>query len=271
MKAVFFLLSFFILTTAMAQSTAQPTDERSVKRDSTLWEDEKALDAMTAIMSGRPKTGRKAERHFNAGVQQFNRQAYNEAAITFKEILAMDYDEMAANNIMEPFKLYKHRSAWFLAEISLRVKNWEEAERYIYIFDKKYPYRHFCGNELSAYRVMKATMDARLHEGQGKIDQSVRDLVPYIFDDVFASNVTALSLLRQILRSNYSIDEVRTELVQGIGTMKVDTAKMQAVLVVFDTEASINGYFISKQHGNFGDEARMIVRANPLFIEFLEE
>src|SRR5690349_4844456 len=94
-----------------------------------------------------PQSPAKDDAHFNIGYIQFNLRQYKEAASTFHEILNMSYNELADNSLMEPYKLYKHNSARYLAEISLEVKEWKDAERYIHMYDKEYPYQHFCGNE----------------------------------------------------------------------------------------------------------------------------
>jgi hypothetical protein len=156
-----------------------------------------------------------------------------------------------------------------LAEISLQVKQWDDAERYIELFDKKYPYQHFCGNEWAAYYIMKSTMEARLHEGQGKIDKAVRDLVPFIFDDRLASNKDVISLLKDILRRNYSSNEISSELTSALETIRVvdDDNHKKVVITMFGVDTTVDDYGMD----NTVEAGKKIAMSNPVFVEFLDK
>src|SRR5262245_45014135 len=85
--------------------------------------------------------------HYNVAYISYQLKDYGTAKMIFREILTKPYKEHDSNNLMEPYTLYKHRSSRHLAEIAILEKDYELAEEYIEMFDKKYPYEHFCGNE----------------------------------------------------------------------------------------------------------------------------
>lgn len=258
---------------AAAQSKKPSEDERAFDNAYQLVSDgkqEEALDAYRSFMKTHPKSSLKPRAHFNAAYLAFALGNLTEARDTFLEILDMGYDEREENSLMEPYALYKHNSAVYLAEISLQVKDWDAAKKYIHMFDKIYPYQHFCGNEWAAYHTMKARMDARLFEGQGRNDDAVRALAPHLFGNGLASVAGAQSDLRDLLRRNYSDEEIRKELNSALASSRIIRKKQSisgqitffGVVIDIDTP-SWDDPEITR------DGMLELVKENPVFAAFL--
>lgn len=271
------LTSFLVVLCVVGAAAQDPTsDEKAFEKAIALWEEEKlydALDAFRAFMVNYPESSLVARAHFNVGYAHFALGDLRDASSVFKEILSMEYNELDSNNLMEPYMLYKHNSARYLAEISLEVKEWDDAEKYIQMFDEKYPYQHFCGNEWAAYYIMKSTMDARLHEGQGKIDLAVQDLVPHIFYNGLASNREALSLLKELLRRNYSQSEISQELESALASIKIVKREKEqdGFLTLYGKDIRIREYSVDTRGLSYEAGLQKIVRSNPVFVAFLGE
>lgn len=145
-----------------------------------------------------------------------------ESIPVFEELLQSDYDEKERfGGLMEQYALYKHRSASHLAEIYLDKGDYEKAAKYIRLFDKKYKYKHFGGNERMANEIYTAISYARLYDGQGNSEKAIKQLLPYLFDDGLASNSHLLDILNGILVKEYDDTELK---------MLVESAKSSLVV-----------------------------------------
>lgn len=272
MKSLLLLCGMLAYIIAPCQ-TKHTADELAFQHAVSLYEDGRSDDALLAFyefMNVHPKSHFKGSAHFNIGYLQYQRQHYDAAAFAFRQILEEDYNEQDANNIMEPYMLYKHQSCRMLAEISLQKKEFREAEEYIRLFEKVYPYQHFCGNELSAYAIYLATMKARVYEGQGKISKAIQTLVPYTFSDQLASNDHLLELLINILFRNYDHENIKLELTQALASITVEKKTHQATITLFGKQVSMREFY-------FEDEAKdtdvlhfqQMAKENMLFKRFL--
>ena len=142
----------------------------------------------------------------------------------FEELLASNYNEKERfGGLMEQYALYKHRSASNLADIYLDLGDYQLAQKYIRLFDKKYQYQHFGGNEMMAHEIYTARQYARLYHGQGKTDKAIRELIPYIFENGLASNKSLLTLLDKFLNERYSKEELHQLFVQARSTLTIKT------------------------------------------------
>lgn len=249
MKTLLLLLAGMVCTVSQAQPT-HTKDELAFEHALSLYEDERLDEAVLALyefMATFPHSPLRGRAHFNLGLIQFQRQHWAEATVAFKEILEAGYNELDANNLMEPNTLYKHHSACLLAEISLQQKDYKAAEEYIHLFENVYPYQHFCGNELTAYAIYLATMKARLYEGQQKIEKAVRTLVPFVFDNALASNTELLDLLINILYRHYSADEIKHELNQALATITLKKGKRAgATMLLYGEKVDIDSYYFDE-------------------------
>lgn len=272
-----FAIAPFVVTTLQAQSSQDKEDqlafdEAFARYDSGAYE--QALLAFSDFMERFPKSPLRARAHFNVAYL-YRELNYNaKAAAVFKEILNEGYNENDENSLMEPYALYKHNSCRHLAEIYLEEKNFSQAEMYIEMFDKEYPYQHFCGNEWAAYDIYKATMYARLYEGKGQYERAVRHLVPYIFENGLAPNDYLLDELIQMLRAHYTLEEIQAELRRALATLSMHEKKGegQARLTLFGEKVNAqSNFFTSTVDVKSLDGYRVMVKENELFKTFLKE
>ncbi|MGX1931072.1 tetratricopeptide repeat protein [Flagellimonas sp. 2504JD4-2] len=146
----------------------------------------------------------------------------DEAKSIFQRIMLSDYDEHEAyGGIMEQYALYKNRSAKHLAEIFLEEGNFKMAEKYIYLFDKVYPYKHFCGNELSANAIYTDVMYAKIYHGKGKTDKAIKKLLPHLFYNGLTGNQSVIDLLQEYLPLAYTNNELKALLKDSLENFKI--------------------------------------------------
>jgi len=271
------LLLAGMLPCAMVQAQPEPTkDEMAFEHAISLYADDRQDEALLAFyefMTVYPDSPLRPSAHFNIGVLQFNRQHYEVAAGVFKQILNEEYNEFDSNSLMEPYKLYKHQSCRFLAEISFEQKDFKAAEEYIHLFENVYPYQHFCGNELTAYAIYTATMKARLYEGQQKVEKAIQTLIPFTFQNSLASNEELLDLLINILYRHYTKEQVQQELTNAIASIQIKSKKRDTdvTMTLFGERIRFDDFMFDFE----GDEKhdvtyyQKIAKENILFTRFL--
>jgi len=235
---------------------------------------EHALSSFYEFMKVYPGSPLVARAHFNVGCLSHELQRNEGAKAAFLEILDKEYNEMDPNSLMEPYTLYKHNSCRYLAEIFLEEKNYKEAEKYIQYFDKVYPYHHFCGNEWAAYDIYKATMQARVLEGKQKPEQAIKVLLPEIFENGLAFNGNLLDELIGILNRHYTNEEIKSELMSSLSTIKVEEKRRGDIVTIklYGQNIEVNDYYFTDAE----DESltgmaryRSLVLSNKLFKTFI--
>jgi len=165
----------------------------------------RALVQFNAFLKKHPKSPLYYRALFNTGHLYREIGDPKKAIKVFEKLIASNANDTDAyGGLMEQYTLYKHRSARNLAEIYLDSKVFDKAAKYIRLFDKKYKYQHFCGNELMANDIYTATMYARLYWGQEKKQRAIKTLLPYLFDSGLASNAEVLHLLEKYLNATFS-------------------------------------------------------------------
>jgi|GEM_PF-1955520 len=167
------------------------------------------------------------------------------AKSAFKAILSSNYNDKdrGSGGIMDnPYALYKHNSCEILSELYLVEKNYAEAEKYIKLFDKKYPYQHFCGNEWSAYNTYKAKQYAIVYDGQGQTDKAIGTLLPYVFADGLSDNEILLTELYRLLEKKYTAEAIKKELLNALQTLKIVNKRDDefATIVFFGQKVAVN-------------------------------
>jgi tetratricopeptide (TPR) repeat protein len=163
--------------------------------------------------------------HYNIGYINFQTKNYEKAKEVFLAILNNNYNEKDPNGLMEQYTLYKHRSCEYLAEICLADSNFKEAKKYIHLFDKRYPYQHFCGNELAAYDIYRARAYARLFEGEQMYTKAMRELLPFTFENGLAHNDNLLIDLVRITKKAYPINYIKPQLEEAMKSLKMKRKK----------------------------------------------
>jgi tetratricopeptide (TPR) repeat protein len=285
MKTTILFLALAIVQINITKLSAQPVevvedrteDQLAFDKAFALYDSgthEQAVLAFSDFMERYPRSPLRARAHFNVAYLYHELHYDAKAAAVFKEILNEGYNENDENSLMEPYTLYKHNSCRHLAEIYLEQKDFAQAETSMEMFDKEYPYQHFCGNEWAAYDHYKATMYARLYAGKGQYGRAVRNLVPYTFDNDLASNAGLLHELVLILRTHYTTAEIQAELRHALTTlsMRAKKGEVQARLTLFGEKVNVTpDYFNPNIDFNSLEGYKVVVNENELFKTFLNE
>ncbi|MDG1571979.1 hypothetical protein OZ410_06600 [Robiginitalea sp. M366] len=202
----------------------------------------------------------------------------DQAIAAFTRIMNSDFDELEAyGGIMEQYALYKNRSAKNLAELYLEAGDYQQAGKYIYQFDREYPYQHFCGNELTADAIYTATMYARYYHGTGKHEKAIRKLLPYAFGNGLAGNHTVQELLIEYLPETFDRKTVQQELQAALesftaqsksnGTLKMFGVKIPVSEYAFyDTPATISA---GTAELSWTAKLEVLLREHPVFGRYL--
>lgn len=216
-----------------------------------------------------PKSQLRGSAHFNIGWISRELKRNDAAKAAFKGILAGDYNEMDPNGLMEVYKLYKHRSARELAEIYLEEENFKEAAKYIKVFDEEYPYQHFCGNELMAYDIYRATMYAQLYHGLGRDDEAIRILIPYSMDNSLASNQPVLERLFIVLNAKYTQVELYNLMNTALESIVIKETKKRtkAWVDLFGVKVEVASDWSDSKHDLAYYKGEL--RSSELFVRYL--
>jgi tetratricopeptide (TPR) repeat protein len=208
-----------------------------------------AAEKFEAFLSKFPKSHLIGRAHYNLALTHLRLRNYYTAKKIFHQVLEKPYNEQDENSLMEPYTLYKHHSCRMLAEIALNEKDYEAAEKYIRMFDKVYPYQHFCGNEWSAYNMYKAMMLCKAYEGQGETRKAMQVLLPYIFSDALASNQEILRKLSHLLETNFTAEQNRQEFARAMASLEVKENKREprASIELFGVKIVVEDYFYDRQ------------------------
>jgi len=172
-----------------------------------------------------------AKVEYNIGYIRKEQGKTDEAKSIFKGILRSDFNEKdpGGGGIMgEQYALYKHFSCEQLADIYIKENNFKEGERYVRMFDKDYPYEHFCGNELTAYQIRKARNYAKVYAGQGFVDKAINQLLPFTFYNGLADNDMLVKELTELLEKKYPADRIKKEVGVSLTTLKIKNSKSDA-------------------------------------------
>jgi hypothetical protein len=255
---------------------AQDKGELAFEAASQLYEEKKFAESALAylrFMKDFSDHELKPRAHFNVAICYRELQDTANAKRIFLEILDEDYNERDANDIMEPYSLYKHHASRNLAFFAMAEKNYDEVEKYIRYFDKRFPYQHFCGNEWAAYHIFKDTMLAELYEGQHKPAEAVKVLAPHLFNNGLAYNGNAVELLDKILERNFTGDEVKAMFQNAYNSLAIKKTKRSEVVVLdfYGINVTVTEYWNDekKKGGDWLAESQTMLRAHELFLKYL--
>lgn len=274
---------------AKGQKKERTEEQKLFDKAIELHEDEELDSALIAFRQFRtqyPNSELSPRVHYNIGYILNEQGKRDEAKIVFKEVLASNYNEKdpGGRGLMGPqYALYKHFSCEQLADIYITEKNYVEAEKYVRLFDKKYPYEHFCGNELTAYQIFKSRSYAKVYDGQGKTDEAIKQLVPHVFYTGLADNDELIKDLILLLDKRYKTEEIKDELIKSKSTLKITDSKKRGEtatieLYGFKVNVNENGLYDfnntdfeinSKLEGQ--DKYLKVIRTNELFKHYKVE
>ena len=213
------LLTIFalVLTSGIFAQKTQKRFEYANK----LYEEENydsALYLFTAIYNrGIGSTELIAKSYYNIGIIYLEKKDTLNTKRIFTNILSSDFNDMdragTGEGLMaEPYALYKNNSCRILAKLALQQKDFKSALTYIEQADKRYPYRHFCGNEYTANDIYMASMYARCYEGMGDKEKAIKTLLPHCIENGLASNGYLVDQLCLLLKEKYSKEEIKQEI-----------------------------------------------------------
>jgi thioredoxin-like negative regulator of GroEL len=261
---------------AVSQAIAQPEESIVFNYAIDLYEKkdfEEAAAAFEKFMKDFPNSVLKARAHYNVGVCFRDKKDYEKAKYVFLELLEQDYNERDENSLMEPYTLYKHHACRTLAQIALDEKKYDEAENYIQLFAKKYPYQHFCGNEWAAFDMYKAVMLAKVYEGTGRTHDALKELVPHLFNDQLASNEEVRDQLSLILERHFTRSAIQHEMNAALESLRIEKKNKRSspVMRFFNIEVSLRDY--AEDENKLNEDPilyyRKIARENDFFRKYL--
>lgn len=149
----------------------------------------------------------------NMGAIEITLDEKEDALKTYKRILLSNANDKEPGGIGdglmgEPYANYKNRAARIIASLYLEDSNYTEAIKYLDL-TKKYPYRHFCGNEFAANSIYMSTQYAACYAGLGQYDSAIAKLVPEMIESGLAYNAYAVDVLYDVLLKKYTKDELK--------------------------------------------------------------
>ena len=106
-----------------------------------------------------------------------------------------------------PYALYKNRACKNLGEIYIQEAKYQEAIKYLDL-TAKYPYQHFCGNGHAENEIYMASLYTKSYRGLGEIKKALNYSLPFIFNNDLASNKDIVELSVEILKENFSMEEI---------------------------------------------------------------
>ena len=271
--AFFVVLSLCITQNIFAQDEPQTADEVFFETAVQQFEEEYyagAAEEFDAFLMKFPKSPLLGRAHYNLALSHFQLANYQTAKKLFLQILDQPYNEQDENSLMEPYTLYKHHSCRTLAEIALKEKDYNTAEKYIRMFDKEYPYQHFCGNEWSAYDMYKAVMECKVYEGKGETKKAMQALLPYIFSDALASNEEVVRKLLHLLEANFTEEQNRQEFARALASLEVKEKKKdpRAIIELYGVKVPVIDYFYDSKTSP-REHFQQKVKEHELFQKFL--
>ena len=271
------LLCACMLSQTFAQKKkSDPPGQQQFEKAADLFENGDFLTAAVEfeqVIKLYPKSELVGRAHYNKAICYYRFKDYETAEKTFLEILEEPYNEEDPNDIMEPYALYKHHACRYLADMALEQKNFVATEKYIAMFDKKYPYRHFCGNEWSAYNMFKAVMYSKVYVGTGRLQKALEELLPHMFANGLSSNEEVLNELVGIFEKNYTKDDLNVEFEKALSTLASKKIKKRTAwfIKLYGVEIEVDGWFGYDEEQKVSEEEhhKQIVLNNELFKRFL--
>jgi tetratricopeptide (TPR) repeat protein len=175
----------------------------------------KVIENYTELITKFPKSKLVFRALNNKGFAELELKYYVEAEKTFLKILNSDANDKENGGIGsglmgEPYANYKNRACKILADLEIKNKNYQEAINYL-DFTKKYPYRHFCGNEFASEEIYMAEMYSKCYLGLNQYEKALDILLPNIIENGLASNTELVNITFNALLKNYKKEDLKTQ------------------------------------------------------------
>jgi len=138
------------------------------------------------------------------------------------------------------------------------------------MFDKEYPYQHFCGNEWSAYDMYRAVMLGKVYQGKGETKKAMQVLFPYIFSDALASNQEVLRELSHLLEKAYTKEQNQQEFIRALASLEVKENKKEAraTIELYGVKVEVEDYSYDSK-SNSKEYFQRKLKEHELFKRFL--
>ncbi len=282
MKAGIFALLIFCFFKSFSQDTEKALDQIAFDKAIEFYyteEPDSAISAFRKFLTDNPDSPLAPKAKYNIAYILREKGRDEEAISVFEDILTSKYNEKDKfGGLMEQYALYKHRSASNLADIYLDKRDYEKAKKYIRLFDKKYKYKHFCGNEMKANQFHTAMAYARLYDGKGNNEKAIKQLLPYIFDGALADNEALLALLGSLLEKAYTEQELRQMVKKAKSTLKINN-KGLARITFFETKINVyDDQLFAIDNMDLEENMKLkgmekwvkVVDTNPLFQKYID-
>lgn len=214
---------------------------------------EKALDFYRELIDSFPKSNLLFTALNNKGIIELDLNDTKDATKTFQRILDSNADDKEKGGIgsglmAEPYANYKNRASKTLAEIYIKANDYEKAIKYLDL-TKKFPYRHFCGNEYAADEIYMRELYARCYLGLNDTDKALKILLPSLLENGLASNSDLVIVAAETLLKKHSKGELKTLYENAFKSYKTEKIKPKNsdeyekyYIIFLDTDIEINSW-----------------------------
>ncbi len=174
----------------------------------------------------------------------------------------------------EPYANYKNRAAKVLASISIQANNWNEALSYLDL-TKKYPYRHFCGNEYAADEIYMAELYAQCYLGLHDYKRAYSILLPNILENGLADNTALVDTAYTALLKTYKKADLKSQFEVAFQNVKTERIKQgkneyeRSYITFLDTKIEINSWRFDFADNKDKDKAIAEIYKNSKFYKLL--
>lgn len=201
------------------KDTIDLTNEEKIKRNFAIEIRENVLDKVIEnyeeLIKEYPKSNLIFRALNNKGFAELKLEDFDKAKETFLKILNSEADDKEKGGIGsglmgEPYANYKNRASKILADLELKNNNYQEAIKYL-DYTKKFPYRHFCGNEYAADEIYMAEMYSKCYIGLGQYEKAYDILLPNIVENGLANNSELVNTAYNALLKNYKKEDLKAQ------------------------------------------------------------
>lgn len=191
----------------------------------------KALEYYQELIDSFPKSSLVFRALNNKGFIELALNDTEEVTKTFQQILDSKADDKEKGGIgsgimAEPYANYKNRAAKVLANIYIEGNDFKKAIKYLDL-TKKFPYRHFCGNEYAADEIYMSELYAKCYLGLNDTDKALKILLPHLFDNGLADNSNLVILTTETLLKQYSKTELISIYENAFKSFKTEKIKQK--------------------------------------------
>jgi len=209
----------------IANSTAS-TDKKELATEVKETLLDKAHEYYQELIDSFPKSNLLFRALNNKGFIELSLDDRKEAKRTFLRILNSKADDKEKGGIGsgimgEPYANYKNRAAKALANIYIKDSSFKKALYYLDLA-KKYPYRHFCGNEYAADKIYMATLYGKCFLGLRNYTEAYKILLPHIVYNGLADNADAVELAYKALLINYAKPDLKKRYENAVRHCKIE-------------------------------------------------